>query len=79
MKLIQRDTTIILTEEEANTLLNARDILNAIYEGVECDDPVEDYARDAKNEIVSFLENCDIQVEKKQATKTVLVAIVDLD
>lgn len=79
MKLIRRNTTIILTEEEANTLLNARDILDAIYEDSDCDDPVEDYAKDAKNEIISFLENCDIQVEKKQATKTVLVAIVDLN
>ena len=79
MTLIKTDTTIILTEEEANTLLNARDILDAIYEDSDCDDPVEVYAKDARNEIESFLENCDVQVEKKQATKTVLVAIADLN
>ena len=76
MKLIRKNTTIILTEEEANHILAAKDILDTIYEDCDCDDPIEDYARDAKNEIESFLNNCDVQVEKKQSTKTVLVAIV---
>lgn len=79
MKLITNKTTIILTEDEANALLKAREVFDAIFEACEYNDPIEDYAKDAKNEIESFLDNCDIQVEKKQATKTTLVAIVDLD
>ena len=78
MKLIRKNTTIVLTEEEAKHILEAREILDSIYEDCDYDDPVEDYARDAINEIDSFLDNCDVQVEKKQATKTMLVAIVDL-
>ena len=78
MELLPMRTKIILTEEEAKAILLTRDLFEEMYNQLD-DNDVENYARDAQKEIEYFLENCDIQVEKKQVTKTVLVAIVDLD
>lgn len=70
---------LILTEEEAKVLINARELLDDIYQNASEDDELEVYARDAHTELENFLSYVDIDVEVKQKEPTIKVVVVSID
>lgn len=70
---------LILTEEEAKVLINARELLDEIYKGSSDGDELETYSHDAHEELENFLSWVDIDVEAKQEKPTTEVVVVSID
>ena len=70
---------LILTEEEAKVLINARELLNDIYQNASEGDDLETYSHDAHEELESFLNKMNIDVEVKQEKPTTKVVVVPID
>ena len=79
MELVQSKTKVILTEEEAKMLLGARELLDAIYQEVENDPDLEQYSRDARDEIGYFLDEMNIEVEVHKPGKCIVVTINEIN
>lgn len=70
---------LILTEEEAKVLINARELLDDIYQNASDGDELETYSHDAHTELDNFLSWVDIDVEIKQEKPTTKVVVVSID
>lgn len=70
---------LILTEEEAKVLINARGLLDDIYQNASNDDELESYAHAALEELRNFLSDMDIEVgiEKTDPIKKIVVVSID--
>lgn len=70
---------LILTEEEAKVLINARELLNDIYQNASEDDELESYSHYGHEMLCNFLNDVDIEVEIKQKEPTTKVVVVSID
>lgn len=78
MEIKRGKDRVILTEEEAKILINARDILYDIHQDSSDDDLIA-YSYAAANELNNFLSDMDIEVEIEQKEPTTKVVVVSLD
>lgn len=79
MKIKRGKDKLILTEEEAKILLNARELLEDIYENASIDDELESYSQNALDELNNFLGDMDIEVEIEQKEPTIKVVAVSIE
>ena len=74
-KVVRMDEKAILTVAEKKILEKAYEILNEIYEECRQNGDLEIYARDAKNELESFLDADDMYEVEDENTDTVKIII----
>lgn len=79
MEIKRGKDKLILTEEEAKILLNARELLEDIYQNASNDDELESYSHAALEELNNFLGDMDIEVEVRQTEPTTKVVIVSIE
>ena len=74
-KVVRMDEKAILTVAEKKILEKAYEILDEIYDECEQGEDLEIYARDARNELGSFLEADGIYEVENENTDTVKIII----
>lgn len=70
---------LILTEEEAKVLINARELLDDIFSNASVDNELETYSESARDGLIDFLDTVDIEVKVKQTEPTTKVVVVSID